>query len=283
VEFSSLLPGSYTFQVRPDINTARIVPVTNLYLTITPLWWQTTLTRFILIILILSLSAYIIRRRVKLQFERRLYEQKQLTLLESERNRIASDMHDDIGADLTKISIWSNILKSKIPGETVIVDKVARLSNDVLQKMDQIIWALNSIHNQTGHLLSYLHAYSSEYLESADISLRFESSDEIPNINIGTFQRRCVFLVIKELLHNTVKHSEAKNVTIKVSMNNNKLIIDYSNDGIKFNENEKGMGLGLTTMKNRMSEINSTIEFTNSPDNGFHAQLIIDIHYKTKF
>ena len=282
VEFSSFTPGKYIIQLAPDIGILENSKTTNIYIEIKPLWWQ-TLTAKILYALVLSgFSIFIILYLLKKQYEKRLRDLKQVTNLEAERNRIATDMHDDIGGDLTQISIWSNILNSKIQDERGIVSKVASLSNEVLQKMDQIIWALNSIHNKTSNLISYLHSYALEYLESSEIRLIFEINDKIPDLTIGASHRRNIFLAVKELLHNTVKHSEANIVTINISLINKRLIIDYSDNGKGITEETKGTGLGMTTLEKRLNEINSFINFNSTQKTGFSARLNIDIHYQIK-
>ena len=277
VEFSSLNPGNYEFQVAPDISTVSPNQISKLSLEIRPLWWQTLSAKFFFALLLTMLAIFVIRKRIKSQYEKRLAELKQITLLETERNRIASDMHDDIGADLTQISIWSNILKEKIQNEGEIVKKVSGLSNEVLQKMDQIIWALNSINNHTTNLLSYLHSYASEYLESVDIDLDFKILENIPDLTISAFQRRNIFLTVKELLHNTVKHSGARNVKIHISLEGRRLIIEYADDGTGIQEQNKRTGLGMTTLFKRMHEINSSIVINEMKQSGFHARLDIDI------
>src|SRR5204862_5362652 len=123
---------------------------------------------------------YILRRRLKKRFELQLVELKHQAILDVERNRIASDMHDDIGADLTKISMWANILEVSKTDTKDMVKKIIKASNDVLQRMDQIIWALDSVHNHSADLISYLRDFSFRYLENTGIKLEFETAGTIP-------------------------------------------------------------------------------------------------------
>ena len=276
VEFSSLMPGNYVFQVSPVQNNGT-GPITEFAFEIQPLWWQNSLAKIIYLLLLSGLIVFLVRRRTRRQFELRLAELRQKNLLEQERNRIASDMHDDIGGDLTQISIWSNILHSNIQDESGIVKKVVGLSNEILQKMDQIIWALNSINNHTTNLISYLHSYSSEFLESANLGLRFEILNEIPDFVIGAYYRRNIFLVVKELLNNTVKHSGADAVHIRIRHENSYMIIQYSDNGIGLQqENLNGDGFGMNTIVNRLKEINSKLEYPKT-EKGFAVKLIINL------
>lgn len=200
-----------------------------------------------------------------------------MTMLEAERSRIASDMHDDIGADLTQLSIWSGILKSSEKKDKNVLEKITNSSYKVLQKMDQIIWALNSFHNHTTDLVSYLREYASQYLESAGINLSFEIPGTMPELEVSAIQKRNIFLTVKELLHNTVKHSGAKNVTITIYVQQSVLNIEYKDDGKGFIPKPKEDGLGNITVQKRMQEISSAISVTTSPGKGFSACLKISL------
>ncbi len=277
IEFSSLNPGQYIFQLKPDAQSVSAAGITNLYINIIPLWWQTNAARIVLVLLVIGLIIMIVRRRIQAQYKKQVAELRQLTMLETERSRIASDMHDDIGADLTQISIWSNILKSAENKNKDVVSRITKSSNEVLQKMEQIIWALNSSHNQTSDLISYLREYALQYLESAGINLLFEVSGVMPELEVSAIQKRNVFLTIKELLHNTVKHSGAQNVSVKLYVSESILNIEYTDDGKGFTPKEKEDGMGNITVQKRMKEINSSISMQSSPGSGFNAQLKIKL------
>lgn len=275
VEFSSLNPGQYIFQLKPDALSVSEAGITNLYIRIIPLWWQTTVARIAFALVIVGLIFIILRRRIQMQYQKQVAELRHLSMLEAERNRIASDMHDDIGADLTQISIWSNILNSSGNKDTSVISRITKSSNGVLQKMDQIIWALNSFQNHTADLISYLREYASQYLDSAGIRLLFEADEALPDIELSAILKRNIFLTVKELLHNTVKHSEAQNVRIRIYHADSVLHIEYMDDGKGFTPKPKEDGLGNITVQKRMREINSTISVKTSPGEGFSAHLKI--------
>src|SRR6185295_969532 len=174
-----------------------------------------------------GLIIFIVRRNVIARYKRQM---KQQAILENERTRIASDMHDDIGSDLTQMHIWSTILKTNKGQNAEVAEKISRSSDDVLEKMDQIIWALNSLHDSSEDLITYLHQYASQYLEDTGINLIFEVNESAPSIKISAIFRRNIFLVLKELLHNTVKHSRAKNATLKIFCSSTSLKIYYADD-----------------------------------------------------
>lgn len=272
IEFSSLGPGQYIFQVKPNGESISTAGITNLYINIIPLWWQTTTARIAFALLVVSLIFFIVKTRIQLQYKKRL---QQLTMLEDERSRIASDMHDDIGADLTQISMWSGILK--LSKDEKVIDRITNSSNEVLQKMEQIIWALNSFQNHTSDLIVYLREFASQYLEGIDIHLSFQADEALPELELSAILKRNIFLTVKELLHNTVKHSEAKNVTIKIYHADSFLHIEYKDDGKGFTPKAKEDGLGNITIQKRMQEINSSVKIKSKPGEGFSAHLEISL------
>ncbi len=277
VEFSSLPPGKYLFEIKLDEKRGLKVPVTKMSINVLPMWYQTILAKFFIVLILITGIIWVIRRRLKSQYDRRLKLVTERSIIETERNRIASDMHDDIGADLTQISIWSNVLRSKGIAADGIIEKIGKLSNGVLEKMDQIIWALNSIHNQSVNLFTYLRSYTAEYLEGVDMSFTFDVDSDVPDLPIGMYQRRNVFLVYKELLHNTVKHSNAGKVCVKVSIDKEFLYIVYQDDGKGVTPEKDQYGLGLSTMVKRMEDIGSFITFDSTSGKGFKAILKIRI------
>ena len=141
--------------------------------------------------------------------------------------------------------------------------------------MSEIIWALNSVHDSSEDLITYLHEYASQYLEDTEVNLIFEMNALAPSIKISAILRRNIFLVLKELLHNTVKHSKAKNATLKIFCSSAVLKIYYADDGIGYDETDIKQGLGFSTIRERLKELNSI--FTSSAKKGEGTLFQIEI------
>jgi signal transduction histidine kinase len=275
VEYSLTGAGEYKFEVQAKKVNSDWSKTAGFSFIMIPPFYKTTWFYILITALIGFIIYYITRLITQQRFNRQLAIIRQNEMIEHERMRIASDMHDDIGADLTQISIWTNILKSTTKNE--VVDKIVTSSNDVLQKVDSIIWALDSVHDHAEDLISYLRNYALNYLESSDISLAFTAATDMPDVKLTATQRRNIYLVFKELLHNTVKHSGARKVTVQITFSAPHLTINYSDNGKGFDPVILGDGLGFTTLQQRMTEINSTFNFTTSPGNGFSAELNIKV------
>jgi signal transduction histidine kinase len=143
-------------------------------------------------------------------------------MLERERSRISQDMHDDVGASLTRISILSDLAKSKteISGEAKQwLGQISETSREVTQEMSQIIWALNPKNDTLEGLVAYIRRFVNEYLEPTELTCTFDFPREISVRALSVEVRRNIYLVVREAMHNIVKHSGASQVWISMKMN----------------------------------------------------------------
>lgn len=219
---------------------------------------------FTVIVLLLLLLGLLIFNRFNLQ--KRL--EKQLAISE-ERKRISADMHDDLGSGLSKISLLSALVKEDVTNRNaqVHLENISKSSINLVDKMGEIIWMLNSNYDKIEYLLIYIRKYAMEYFDSTEISCKVEFPEHIPNLEINSEIRRNIFLAVKESLHNVLKHSGAHLVTITVTINSTLLnvIIRDNGNGIDVVA-ITGKGNGLKNMKKRMEDIKS--RFTVKNDNG---------------
>ncbi|MCX6317372.1 MAG: triple tyrosine motif-containing protein [Bacteroidetes bacterium] len=278
--YSNLKPGHYTFRVRArhrgdnrwnDIQEP-------LQFTIATPWNKTWWFRAILILVISLVLWYMIRSyyRRRLERQKNLLEKQQA--IEKERTRIATDMHDDFGASLSRIKFLSEklqLLTPADPSERNDLEKISLYSDEMAEKMNEIVWALNQRYDSLGDLVSFCRAYASEYLQDKDIRLHF-SEGEPSEEKIQGEVRRNTFLVMKEALRNIVKHAGATAVSIHFSKGNAgkelRMIISDNGKGIDLN-NVRPFANGLENMKKRMADING--EFSINTENG--TRIIITV------
>ncbi|MEO7982902.1 MAG: histidine kinase, partial [Bacteroidota bacterium] len=160
--------------------------------------------------------------------------------LEKERTRIATDMHDDLGAGLSRIKFLSETIGIKKQQQQPIEDdiiKIREYAHEMIDKMGEIVWALNEKNDSLSDLLSYTRSYTVEYLSQNGIKCRVITPDDLPAILVNGEFRRNIYLVVKETLHNIVKHAAATFVSINIETGKN-LDIIIRDDGIGFNQNE---------------------------------------------
>ncbi len=222
-------------------------------------------------------------------------------MLERERHRISQDMHDDVGASLTRISILSELARNRpdLSGETrQWLGQISETSREVMEEMSQIIWALNPKNDTLNGLIAYIRRFANEYFEPTSIACRFNLPESLPDFTLTVEVRRNIYLVVREALHNAVKHSGAAEVMIELtpqylgaSLISPPNPISFKERGSKgersftlsIRDNGKGFdpsapefpGNGLVNMKKRMEEIDGRLELKSVPGEGTMVKLVI--------
>lgn len=207
---------------------------------------------------------------LKLDVEKKVLE-NQIAIIQAqqeERNRISADMHDDLGAGMTTIRLYSELAKGKLADRPIPeIEKISSSANELLNKMNAIIWSMSSSNDSLGNMVAYVRSYSLEYFENTGIDCKITIPENLPNIVIGGEVRRNVFLVVKEALNNVLKHSKATEVAITLELvpGGLKLLIQDNGVGIDL-EKLRQFGNGLKNMKKRMEDIGA--EFFIENNNG---------------
>lgn len=189
--------------------------------------------------------------------------------IENERNRIAAEMHDDLGSGLTMMKFLSEKIVKSTQDENVRNDilKISNYSTEMVGNMSEIIWAMNSRFDNIDGLIGYVRRYSTEFLTDHHIepSFLFEGNGLL--LPFTGEKRRNIFLVIKEILNNTVKYSAAKKVLININTENNLeiLIKEFGGKGFDFNQ-KSNIGNGLYNIQKRISAIGAEITYSKTND-----------------
>ena len=182
-----------------------------------------------------------------------------------ERGRISKEIHDELGSSLTSISLLTEVLKKRLDtNQNPEVNKISDTSAGMVDKMNEIIWALNTSNDTINSLIAYTRKFANNFLQEAGIELEFEERGlPLDSIIEGT-TRRNIYLTVKEAINNIVKHSGASKVNIMVDA--------VDNLNIHIQDNGKGFVMdrlpefrnGLQNMKKRMEDIGGTISFGNN-------------------
>ena len=194
---------------------------------------------------------------------RKKIEYQQVVL--NERKRISNELHDDLGSGLSTIRFLSEVAKAqaKDANSKNQLEKISDVSNDLVDNMRQIVWTMNAEENTLENLIQDLKKYVNDYLDTNNLSLQLQVPETFPNRKLSSESRRNIFLVVKECLHNTVKHAEATEVTLTVAANE-KVRIVLKDNGKGFNiEERKNKGNGLISVSNRMQASNGTFQIEN--------------------
>jgi signal transduction histidine kinase len=215
-----------------------------------------------------------------LNYKHRLEVVAQQNALDNERNRIATEIHDDLGSGLSTIRLLGERAQIGIENgeKRGQIQKMTQHASELIEKMSTIIWAMNSSNDTVENLIQYIRFYAFEFLQDTHgLNLDFplpEFTSSVFQQNLTGDTRREVFLVVKEALHNIIKHAETKSVSMIIQLKNNHLeltIIDNGKGLIKENK----FGNGLKSMVKRMNKIGGNCEIINTPNKG--VQIILTI------
>jgi signal transduction histidine kinase len=194
---------------------------------------------------------------------------EQQEAIEKERNRIASEMHDELGSGLTIIQYLSDGVLHRTDDDTVKEDirKIASYSTQLVRNMSEIIWAMNSRFDNVKDLVGYIRRNAAEFLEDNHMEHEFIADDYAETINISGEKRRNVYLVVKETIHNSVKYSKASKLRIEVSSQPDLVIKIIEVGGVGFDyESKISSGNGLYNIGNRMAQIKGSIQYQKTAE-----------------
>jgi signal transduction histidine kinase len=214
------------------------------------------------------------RARLKMENERKELE-KQVAVMQAhqqERERISADIHDELGSGMTTIRLMSEIAKNKMKENVPVeIEKISNSANEVLNKMNAIVWSMNSSNDSLDSLISYIRAYSIEFFDGTSIECKVSMPDTIPFYEISGDKRRNVFLCVKETLNNVLKHSKASRIKIDIEVNHN-LKIKIADNGVGIEQDKiRRFGNGLKNIERRMKGIGGSYTITNN--NGTETKL----------
>lgn len=178
---------------------------------------------------------------------------------QEERKRISREMHDEIGSGLSIIHLLSNNLGYS--NEKTL--KVAETSGELINQMNEIIWSMNFEQDKLEDFVSYIRYQSSQLLSSVNLDYEFKISEDVPLYLISGIKRRNIYLVVKEALHNCIKHSKATLVSIGIDFSDG-ITIEIQDNGVGLPENNGNpYGNGMKNMLHRMKEIGGEWQITS--------------------
>jgi signal transduction histidine kinase/ligand-binding sensor domain-containing protein len=241
-------------------------------LAIAPFFWQTWWFRTLVLLTftasLIAVVRYISFRRLRAQL--RTLEQQ--AALQRERARIAKDIHDDLGANLTQIAYLGELANQdrdepKLVGERI--GKISHTARQAVKALDEIVWAVNPRNDTLAHLLDYAGQFAVDYLRTMCIRCRLDFPDNIPARDLSTDLRHNLFLVVKEAMHNIFKHANATEVRLRATVDENALQIFIEDNGRGFaTASDNALADGLRNMQQRMADVGGDCRVESQPGTG---------------
>ncbi len=269
--FASLAPGDYTFMVRAQNSDGIFfTDITALPIRITPAFWQTWW--FLALVVIIALIPFYVIYRLRI---RRLME------VQSIREKVARDLHDDVGSTLTSINILSEMARAKL-GETedTARDYLARIStnsSEMMESMDDIVWSIKPDNDNLLKIAARMREYTAVVLEPQHIDYTFNSREVVRNIRFDMEERRHIFLIFKEALNNILKYAQASRVDISLTHTASHVLLEIRDNGRGFDPLSESNGNGLSNMSRRAQLLKGSLYIKSAPGEGTMIRLELKI------
>lgn len=261
--YSYLAPGPYTFRVIA-CNNDGVWNTTgaSFAFTVLPFFWQTVWFRALMVAALIAMAGSVALLAARRKYRRRVELAERQRVLERERARIAQDIHDDIGASLTRIT-----LLSQSPREEDL-DRIYHTARNLTRSLDEIVWAVNPRHDTLDSLATYLGKFAQDFLGTAGIRCRLDVPVSLPTLPLTAETRHNVFLAFKEALNNAVKHSGATEVKVSLSFEGTRIVLSIEDNGRGFSESAVELGNGLGNMRNRLGDVGGAFNLESRPGAG---------------
>jgi len=280
--FSQLPPDNYVFHVeaRNEDGFWNEAGAT-LAITVEPPFWRKP--GFITISILIFLGAlagiiYLIST-AKLKREVRALHQKEL--IERERARIARDLHDQLGANLTQVTLLGEMAQAdkELPAEVEEhARQICETARETTHSLDEIVWAVNPANDTLEGLANYACKYAQDYFALADISYRAELPPDLPPAPILPEVRHNVFLAFKEAVNNVVKHARATEARVRLRLEAELFILSIEDNGKGLGDiSAKQLRNGMKNMRKRLTEVHGEFEISPGPAGGTVVQLKVPI------
>jgi signal transduction histidine kinase len=220
---------------------------------------------------------------------RKLEAAQRQQAIERERTRIAKDIHDHLGANLTRISLLSQSAHGELDNPiqaAAQLDRIYETSRELTRAMDEIVWAVDPQHDTLDSLASYLGNFAQEYLGSIGLRCRLDVPLQLPHWPITAETRHNVFLAFKEAVHNTVKHAGATEVSVALSTDADGFQIAVRDNGQGFDPaavvTRSRRGNGLKNMQQRMEQIGARCDLQSTPGAGTEVKFLVHVAVFTR-
>jgi len=260
VNYASLRSGNYRFLVRAVTadGVTSLAPAAVTFSILPPIWqrwWFLSLA-----VLVACLAVYQIYR----------YRVARLLGLERVRTRIATDLHDDIGSNLSVVAGLSEVLRQQVSNEQVAeqLSVIAKVSQRSVDAMSDIVWAVNPHKDHLRDLLQRMRRFASDAFSARNIQLVFEAPAANLSIRLGAETRREVFLIFKESINNAARHSGCAQAEVSVAVTNGSLSFSVADNGKGFDAVRVEAGEGLFSMRRRAEKIGGELIITSSAGTG---------------
>lgn len=266
--YSLLPPGKYTLNYRSENEEGISSPIGSFVFRIKPPYHQTWWLRLLLGLLILGTIILMYQLHIN-----------KIWAVVKLRNRVARDLHDDMGSTLSTINILSSMAKTKLHTDPVktseYISKISDNSQRMMEAMDDIVWSIKPQNDSMEKVISRMREFSTSALEPKEIDFRFEVDEDVYKLKLPMDDRRDLFLIFKEAINNIAKYSRSSRALIQFTIKNKHLQMCLKDYGIGFDPEDTNSGNGLSNMKKRAKTMGAKLIITSQKGEG--SEVVMDV------
>lgn len=247
-----------------------------------PFFWETWWFQSLIVLLFIIFIFIFIRLYLKANLRKQILSLERQQAIREDRNRISAEMHDDLGSGLTSIKMLSDLLLLKMKENTVPeIQKIASRSEELVDNLNTIIWALNDRNDEVRATVAYLRQFAQEQFENLQIQPRIEGKVDsiVANQTISGEIRRHIFLILKEAINNIIKHSNATRAWVQIHAYAEGFEMLIMDNGTESKTGVKSGGNGLVNMRKRAQACGGFLEISN--EGGYKIRFFSSQYYES--
>ena len=241
-----------------------------------PEFWERRSVQAVTGAVSLTLLGALFRVLAQARLRRRVAQLEQERAVHRERQRIAADLHDDLGAGLTEALLAGEALERQALTTTATPEPATRLVGrlrSLAGTLDQVVWTVSPEQDSVPALADYLCEYAQEFFASTAIRCRFDVAEDFPASPLPARTRHQVFLAVKEALNNAAKHSRASEVFLRVRCEAADLVVVVEDNGVGFHPDEPRAGYGQRSLRRRLAALGGRLLVSSAPGQGTRVAL----------
>jgi signal transduction histidine kinase/ligand-binding sensor domain-containing protein len=269
VHFSNVPDNDYIFKIRALSDNGTVAAERSLKISIATPFWRTWWFRLLVFALLAGLAYAFYRYRIN-----------QLLEMQAVRNRISTDLHDEIGATLSGIGILSTIAKQQVEESHPANALLGRITDDALtvgNAIDDIVWSINPKNDELSNVVARMSRHAAELFDAKGIDYQIITPENTDDIKLSMEERRDVYLIFKEAINNLLKYAQCTKVRIEMNVENRKFKLHIADNGVGFDTTKISNRNGIMNMKNRALKLKGNFQINSKLGEGTKVELEFSI------
>ncbi len=270
MSYSNLYGGEYVFSVKNLRNNTQ----KSLKFKIKPAFWQSWWFVPAIFLYVLTVFSIIIYLFLMYRFRQKMRTQRI-------QDKIARDLHDDVGSTLSSISILTQVAKNQLnisPEKTqILLNQISENAQEMLENMSDIVWTNKTLNDNFEQLMVRMQEFTAKMLEPKGIEYEFSFDESLKLIKWNAQKYYDFYMIFKEAINNSAKYSEAKKLIISILKEKNMLSMEINDNGKGFDTTHQKLGNGILNMKKRAEQLKGSFVLKSEIGKGTTIEVKISI------